>query len=171
MSVAFQAGGVAVDRVVGLDLPGKNDVLLLRGHLEGVVGMPPAKHARQDFNEAGVGLHEVVVDQPSTMHAHLHQHCMYCWPPITVKLHCQDRWQHSQPQTILLDIQFTVCTGLHSLFRPRTQLRAKEPAVLQGDCMRCRSRGYRGRSPTLVTYSGQGGSHKACVFVSNRQVQ
>lgn len=69
---------MAVDRIVGLNLPCKNDVLLLRGHLEGVVGMPPAKHAGQDLNEAGVGLHEVVVDQPSAMHAHLqHSACTH----------------------------------------------------------------------------------------------
>lgn len=64
---------MAVDRVVGLDLPCKDDVLLLGGHLEGVVGVPASKHAGQDLNEAGVGLHEVVVDQPCTMHPHLHQ--------------------------------------------------------------------------------------------------
>ena len=57
--------------VVGLDLPGKDDVLLLGGDLEGEVVELPAKHAWQDLNKAGVGLHEVVVDQPSSMHPHL----------------------------------------------------------------------------------------------------
>lgn len=60
-----------MDGVVCLDLPGKDDVLLLRGDLEGVVVPFPAKEAGQDLNEAGVGSHEVVIDQPSTMHTHL----------------------------------------------------------------------------------------------------
>lgn len=79
---------MAVDRVVGLDLPCKDDVLLLGGHLEGVVGVPASKHAGQDLNEAGVGLHEVVVDQPCTMHPHLHQR-KHFWFPTAVKIRCQ----------------------------------------------------------------------------------
>ena len=90
MVVAFKTGGVAVNRVVGLNLPCKDDVLLLRGQLEGIVGEPAAKHARQDLNEAGVGLHEVVVDQPCTMHPHLQPQCMHSWFPSTVKGHCQE---------------------------------------------------------------------------------
>ena len=71
VGVTLQARGVAVNGVVGLDLPGEDDVLLLGGDLKGKVVELPAKHAGQDLNEAGVGLHEVVVDQASTMHPHL----------------------------------------------------------------------------------------------------
>lgn len=63
---------MAVDGVVGLDLPGKDDVILLGGDLEGLVMPLPAKQAGQDFHKAGVGAHEVVVDQPCSMHSHLH---------------------------------------------------------------------------------------------------
>ncbi len=62
---------MTVHRVVCLDLPSKDNVLLLGGNLEGVVMPLPAKKARQDLNEAGVGSHEVVVDQASAVHAHL----------------------------------------------------------------------------------------------------
>ncbi len=62
---------MTVHRVVCLDLPSKDNVLLLGGNLEGVVMPFPAKEARQDLNEAGVGSHEVVVDQASPVHAHL----------------------------------------------------------------------------------------------------
>lgn len=71
--VAFQARGVAVDGIVSLDLPGKDDVLLLGRDLEGLVVPLSAKQARQDFDKAGVGAHEVVVDQTCSMHAHLQQ--------------------------------------------------------------------------------------------------
>ncbi len=62
---------MTVHRVVCLDLPSKDNVLFLGGNLEGVVMPLPAKKARQDLNEAGVGSHEVVVDQASAVHAHL----------------------------------------------------------------------------------------------------
>ncbi len=62
---------MTVHRIVCLDLPSKDDILLLGGNLEGVVVPLPAKEARQDLNEAGVGSHEIVVDQASAMHAHL----------------------------------------------------------------------------------------------------
>ena len=62
-----------MDGVVSLDLPGKDDVLLLGGNLERLVVPLPAKEARQDFDKAGVGAHEVVVDQTCSVHAHLHQ--------------------------------------------------------------------------------------------------
>ena len=65
---------MAVDWVVGLDLPGKHNVLLFGGNLEGEVMEAPAKHAGQDFNEACVWLHEVLIDEARPMHAHLHQH-------------------------------------------------------------------------------------------------
>lgn len=62
---------MTVHRIVRLDLPSKDDALLLGGNLEGVVVPLSAKEARQDLNEAGVGPHEVVVDQASAVHAHL----------------------------------------------------------------------------------------------------
>ena len=71
VGVAFQAGRMTVHRIVCLDLPSEDDVLLLGRNLEGVVVPLPAKEARQDLDEAGVGSHEVVVDQASAMHAHL----------------------------------------------------------------------------------------------------
>ena len=71
VGVAFQAGRMTVHRIVRLDLPSEDDVLLLGRNLEGVVVPFPAKEAWQDLDEAGVGSHEVVVDQASAMHAHL----------------------------------------------------------------------------------------------------
>ena len=62
---------MTVHRIVCLDLPSKDNVLLLGGNLEGVVMPLPAEEARQDLDEAGVGSHEVVVDQASAVHAHL----------------------------------------------------------------------------------------------------
>ena len=62
---------MAVNRIVGLDLPGKDNVFLFGGNLEGEVVEAPAKLAWQDLNEAGVGFHEVVVDQTRSMHSHL----------------------------------------------------------------------------------------------------
>ena len=62
---------MTVHRIVRLDLPSKDDALLLGGNLEGVVVPLSAKEARQDLDEAGVGPHEVVVDQASAVHAHL----------------------------------------------------------------------------------------------------
>lgn len=77
--MALQPGGVTVDRVVGLNLPGKHNVVLLGGHLEGLVMPLPAKEAGQDLNEAGVGPHEVVIDQTRPMHAHLHTTDRHSW--------------------------------------------------------------------------------------------
>ncbi len=62
---------MTVHRIVCLDFPSKDDVLLLGGNLEGVVMPLPAKEAWQDLDEAGVGSHEIVVDQASAVHAHL----------------------------------------------------------------------------------------------------
>ena len=62
---------MTVHRIVRLDLPSKDDALLLGGNLEGVVVPFSAKEAWQDLDEAGVGPHEVVVDQASAVHAHL----------------------------------------------------------------------------------------------------
>ena len=61
-----------MDGVVRLDLPGKHNVLLLGGDLEGLVVPLPAKEAGQDLDEAAIGPHEIVVDQARPMHAHLH---------------------------------------------------------------------------------------------------
>ena len=63
---------MAVNGVVGLNLPGKDDVVLFGGNLEGLVMPLPAKQAGQDFHKAGVGAHEVMVDQPCSMHSYLH---------------------------------------------------------------------------------------------------
>lgn len=72
---------MAVARVVGLNVSRKDNVLLLGRHLEGVVGVPPADHAGQDLNEAGVGPHGVAVDQACAMLPYLHPHCMQCRVP------------------------------------------------------------------------------------------
>ena len=63
---------MTVHRVVRLNLPGENNVLLFGGNLERVVMPLPAKLTGQNFNEAAVGLHEVVVYEACPMHAHLH---------------------------------------------------------------------------------------------------
>lgn len=62
---------MTVHRIVCLDLPSKDNILLLGRNLEGVVMPFPTKEARQDLNEAGVGSHEIVVDQASAVHTHL----------------------------------------------------------------------------------------------------
>lgn len=74
---------MTVHRVVCLDLPSKDDILLLGRNLEGVVMPLPAKEARQDLDEAGVGSHEVVVDQASAVHAHLQPR----WHMVTYSQH------------------------------------------------------------------------------------
>lgn len=61
-------------RIVSLDLPCKDDVLLFGGNLEGVVMPFPPKQAGQNLDEAAVGPHEVVVDETSAVHAHLQPH-------------------------------------------------------------------------------------------------
>lgn len=81
---------MAVHWVVCLDLPREDDVLLFGGNLEGEVMELPAKHAGQDLNEARVGLHEVVVYQPSAMHPHLQENKMSASYILTTT---RVRWQ------------------------------------------------------------------------------
>ena len=58
-----------------LQPPVEGDALLLSWSLEVLTGPLPTKLAGHDLHKAAVWLHEVVVDEPCSMHANLrHRH-------------------------------------------------------------------------------------------------
>ncbi len=56
---------MTVHRVVCLDLPSKDDILLLGRNLEGVVMPLPAKEARQDLVKLVLGLMKLWLIKPA----------------------------------------------------------------------------------------------------------